>query len=141
MERAMESRKPRLDWIDNLRWLVIVLVVLVHVCVTYSGLGGWYYKEETSLDLASVLVFFAFELFSQAFFMGFLFLLAGYFVPAAYDRKGAGRFVLDRLARLGAPAAVFVLVLHPLTELIKKSFLRPPPRSAALPGFYGVYFG
>jgi len=141
MERAMESRKPRLDWIDNLRWLVIVLVVLVHVCVTYSGLGGWYYKEETSLDLASVLVFFAFELFSQAFFMGFLFLLAGYFVPAAYDRKGAGRFVLDRLARLGAPAAIFVLVLHPLTELIKKSFLRPPLRWADIPGFYGWYFG
>jgi uncharacterized membrane protein YcfT len=107
MEHAMLSRKPRLDWIDNLRWLVIVLVVLVHVCVTYSGLGSWYYHEEARLDVASQIVFLAFELFSQAFFMGFLFLLAGYFVPAAYTAR-AGRFVVDRLARLGAPTAVFV---------------------------------
>ncbi len=141
MEREMVSAKPRLDWIDNLRWLVIVLVVLVHVCVTYSGLGSWYYHEENRLDVASQIVFFAFELFSQAFFMGFLFLLAGYFVPAACDRKGAGRFAVDRLVRLGAPTAVFVFVLHPLTESIKKAFLQPPLRWADIPGFYGWYFG
>jgi hypothetical protein len=141
MERAMLSARPRLDWIDNLRWLVIVLVVLVHVCVTYSGLGGWYYKEETSLDLAATLVFFAFELFSQSFFMGFLFLLAGWFVPTAYDRKGAGRFAVDRLARLGGPTLVFMFLLHPLTELIKKSFLQPPLRLADIPAFYRWYVG
>ncbi len=141
MEQAMVSARPRLDWIDNLRWLVIVLVVLVHVAVTYSGLGSWYYHEEARLDVASQIVFFAFELFSQAFFMGFLFLLAGYFVPAAYDRKGAGRFALDRLVRLGAPTAVFVFVLHPLTEFIKKAFLRPPLRWADIPVFFGEYFG
>ena len=141
MELALPSRKPRLDWIDNLRWLVIVLVVLVHVCVTYSGLGSWYYHEGVKLDLAGTIVFFAFELWSQSFFMGFLFLLAGYFVPAAYDRKGAGRFTLDRLLRLGAPTAVFIFVLHPLTELIKKSFLRPPLRWADIPAFFKWYFG
>jgi len=141
MERAMASPRPRLAWIDNLRWLVIVLVVLVHVCVTYSGLGGWYYKEGARLDLAGTLVFFAFELFCQAFFMGFLFLLAGWFVPAAYDRKGFGGFLRDRLFRLGVPTLVFVFVLHPLTELIKKAFLRPPLRLADIPAFYEWYAG
>jgi len=141
MEQAIASRKPRLDWVDNLRWLMIVLVVLVHVCVTYSGLGSWYYKEEIKLDLASQLVFYSYELFSQAFFMGFLFLLAGWFVPSAYDRKGAGRFVLDRLLRLGVPTLVFMFVLHPLTEFIKKAFLRPPLRLADVPAFFRWYFG
>jgi hypothetical protein len=137
----MVSARPRLAWIDNLRWLVIVMVVLVHVCVTYSGLGSWYYHEEARLDVASQVVFYAYEIFSQSFFMGFLFLLAGYFVPAAYDRKGAGRFVLDRLFRLGAPTLVFMFVLHPLTELIKKAFLRPPLRWAHVPEFYRGYLG
>ncbi len=141
MERAMVSARPRLDWIDNLRWLVIVLVVLVHVCVTYSGLGSWYYHEESRLDVASQIVFFAFELFSQAFFMGFLFLLAGYFVPTAYDRKGAGRFMVDRLVRLGVPILVFMFVLHPLTEFIKSAFLRPPLRLADIPAFYARLVG
>jgi glucan biosynthesis protein C len=139
MERAMESRKPRLDWIDNLRWLVIVLVVLVHVCVTYSGLGSWYYHEEIRLDAVSQIVFYAFEIFSQSFFMGFLFLLAGRFVPAAYDRKGVGRFVLDRLVRLGVPTLVFMFLLHPLTTLIKGLFLEPPVRAADILTFYKGY--
>jgi hypothetical protein len=43
--------------------------------------------------------------------------------------------------RLGAPTAVFVLVLHPVTDLIKKSFLRPPLHWADIPRFYGWYFG
>jgi hypothetical protein len=137
----MVSARPRLDWIDNLRWLVIVMVVLVHVCATYSGLGSWYYHEEARLDVASQLVFYAYEIFSQSFFMGFLFLLAGYFVPSAYDRKGAGRFVVDRLVRLGVPTAVFMLVLHPLTELIKKAFLEPPLRLADVSAFFGWYVG
>ena len=141
VERAMAVQKPRLDWIDNLRWLMIVMVVLVHVCVTYSGLGGWYYKEGQKLDLAATIVFFAYELWSQAFFMGFLFLLAGYFVPAAYDRKGAGRFALDRLVRLGAPTVVFMFVLHPLTELIKGLFLRPSLRAADVAAFFMRYLG
>jgi glucan biosynthesis protein C len=133
--------KPRLAFIDNLRWLVIVMVVLVHVCVTYSGLGGWYYKEGNALDLGSRLVFYAFELFSQSFFMGLLFLLAGAFVPGAYDRKGFGRFSLDRLVRLGVPTAVFMFILHPLTELIKGLFLRPPVRLAQVAAFYKSYIG
>jgi len=139
MEREMVSRKARLGWIDNLRWLVIVLVVLVHVCVTYSGLGSWYYHEEIRLDAVSQIVFYAFEIFSQSFFMGFLFLLAGHFVPAAYDRKGVGRFVLDRLVRLGVPTLVFMFVLHPLTMLLRGFFLEPPVRAADILAFYKGY--
>ncbi len=146
MEQKMELRtanlaKPRLAWIDNLRWLVIVMVVVIHVCATYSGIGSWYYHEEARLDAPSLVAFFAYELFSQAFFMGFLFLLAGYFVPRAYERKGFGRFALDRLVRLGAPTAVFMFVLHPLTEFIKKAFLKPPLHMADVAGFFKWYLG
>jgi glucan biosynthesis protein C len=143
MEQRLEKQmeKPRLAFIDNLRWLVIVMVVVIHICATYSGLGGWYYHEEAQLDVPSLAVFFAYESFSQAFFMGFLFLLAGYFVPAAYDRKGFGRFALERLLRLGVPTVVFVFILHPLTEFIKKLFLRPPLRAADIAAFFKWFIG
>jgi hypothetical protein len=139
MEREMVLQKPRLAWVDNLRWLVIVMVVVIHVCATYSGIGSWYYHEPAPLDVASLLVFFAYESFSQAFFMGFLFLLAGAFVPGAYDRKGAGRFIMDRLFRLGGPTLVFMFILHPLTECIKGQFLKPPVRVADILAFYKGY--
>jgi glucan biosynthesis protein C len=51
------------------------------------------------------------------------FFLAGTFVPGSYDRKGAGKFAVDRLVRLGVPTLCFMLLLHPLTEIIRDGFL------------------
>ncbi len=110
--------RTRMDFVDNIRWMVIAMVVLIHACVTYSGLGSWYYHENVVLDVASKLVFYAYEIFSQAFFMGILFFIAAVFVPGACDRKGPRRFITDRLVRLGIPTLVFMLVLHPFTMSI-----------------------
>jgi fucose 4-O-acetylase-like acetyltransferase len=52
---------------------------------------------------------------NQAYFMGFLFLLAGYFTPGSLERKGYARFLSDRFLRLGVPLLVFGLILGPLT--------------------------
>ena len=43
----------RLPWIDHLRTLVVVLVVNLHACVTYSHVGDWYLKSEHEPALAS----------------------------------------------------------------------------------------
>jgi len=104
----------RLPFIDNLRWVMIMLVVSMHSAVTYSHLGGWYYKEDPAPAPLMTLGFATYQVFLQAFFMGFLFLLAGYFVPGAYDRKGLGRFLRDRAVRLGIPALIYMLVIQPL---------------------------
>jgi hypothetical protein len=45
-----------------------------------------------------------------------LFLVAGLLTPPSLDRKGPGRFIRDRLLRLGVPFAVFALLLWPLLE-------------------------
>ena len=42
--------------------------------------------------------------------MGFFFLLAGYFTPASYERKGAGAFLTDRFVRLGIPLIMPTLI-------------------------------
>lgn len=103
----------RLLFIDNLRWLMIVLVVTVHAAVTYSKVGSWYYTEPAKLSSFVLLAFVFYETHLQAFFMGLLFLIAGYFVPGSFDRKGAGRFLTDRAMRLGVPTAIYALVVHP----------------------------
>lgn len=43
VQNKMETKSPRLLFIDNLRWLMIILVVIMHLNVTYSSLGSWYY--------------------------------------------------------------------------------------------------
>jgi len=128
-------------FIDNLRWLVIGMVVVMHACVTYSGLGSWYYKEPSALGPASKLVFSVYQSFAQAFFMGLLFLIGAYFIPRAYDRKGFGRFVRDRLFRLGVPTLVYMLVLNPLIALIMAAFKGQPLTAAAVGAQYARYVG
>jgi glucans biosynthesis protein C len=110
----------RLAWIDNIRWTMIAMVVLMHTCVTYSGMGSWFYNETLQQDIASTLVFSIYQTFAQAFFMGLLFFLAGTLVPKAYDRKGFLRFVGDRAVRLGVPSLVFMLLLNPLANVIRE---------------------
>jgi glucan biosynthesis protein C len=49
---------------------------------------------------------------NQAFFMGFFFTLSSYFRPGSLDRRGAGRYLTDRLKRLGIPMLFYALVLN-----------------------------
>jgi len=117
------TSKPRLYYIDNLRWLMIIFVVVMHVNVTYGNIGSWYYTEKAKLDMFQTIFFGIYASFTQAYFMGLLFFIAGYFVPSSYDHKGFGKFFKERLIRLGIPTLIFMLILHPLTLIILNHFL------------------
>jgi hypothetical protein len=95
-----------------LRVALTALVVFHHAAITYGAAGGWYLREAPE-GSSHLLVLFVTA--NQAFFMGFFFLIAGYFTPASYDRKGPWRFAADRLLRLGLPLLAFGFVLDPLT--------------------------
>ncbi|HVU95574.1 MAG TPA: acyltransferase family protein [Puia sp.] len=112
---AARGHAVRLPFIDNLRWVMIVLVVAMHAAVTYGIPGLWYYTEAAPLSRGEQLFFYAFAFFTKTFRMGILFFIAGYFVPGAYDRKGAGPYLRDRAYRLGLPTLLFMLILSPVT--------------------------
>ena len=124
-------RPERLLYIDNLRLFMIVLVLVQHAAVTYSGLGSWYYIEGAHLDRLSSLLFGVYQAMTQSYFMGLLFLIAGYFVPGAYDRKGFGKFIKDRSIRLGIPALIYMLVIHPFIVYAVLASQWTTPRPAA----------
>jgi surface polysaccharide O-acyltransferase-like enzyme len=108
----------RINWLDNLRVTVIILVVILHTAVTYSGMGGWYYQENEKVDMLST-IFFAFYLtFTQAYFMSLLFLVSGYFTQMSLVRKGTPRFIRGRLFRLGVPLLIFILLIHPFAVFL-----------------------
>jgi surface polysaccharide O-acyltransferase-like enzyme len=99
--------------VDNIRVLLTILVILHHLMITYAGTGRWYYNEGRQ-DAFTGYAGGWFCSINQAYFMGLFLLISAYFVPGSYDRKGPGRFLKDRLIRLGIPLAVFSWVLHPL---------------------------
>jgi hypothetical protein len=104
----------RTYFIDRLRVVLTALVILHHTAITYGGSGGWFYREVTDGGTPTSLLLTVFCAVNQSFFMGMFFLLAGYFTPAALERKGAGRFMQERLVRLGIPLLAFGFVLGPL---------------------------
>jgi peptidoglycan/LPS O-acetylase OafA/YrhL len=109
---ASATTYPRLRYVDNLRTALTALVVIHHAALGYSNIPGWFYVEpptDSSATLLDVLI-----LLNQAFFMGAFFLISALFVPASYDRKGAERFLAERLLRLGVPLLIWLLVLRPL---------------------------
>ncbi|MCA9872012.1 MAG: acyltransferase family protein [Anaerolineales bacterium] len=114
---AAAQERVRLTFIDHLRAALVILVVLHHLAIVYGeGISFWYVDPPSSASLVGfALVLFV--LFNQAWFMGALFLLAGYFTPASFERKGLGAFLKGRLIRLGIPLVVWIFLLNPLANI------------------------
>lgn len=102
----------KLLYIDNIKILLTILVVLHHTFIAYSSSEGWYYNQETSLLGVRILATACISI-NQSFFMGFFFLLAAYFSRSSYSRKGISKFIKDRLIRLGTPILFYSFILTP----------------------------
>jgi glucan biosynthesis protein C len=104
----IKKQPERLYFIDNVRVWIIILVVAHHAGQAFGPTGGFWFFHNTE----QVRMLDAFFYVNASFFMGLLFLISGYFSAFSYDRKGAGRFLKDRLRRIGIPLLFFALVVN-----------------------------
>jgi glucans biosynthesis protein C len=108
----------RLPWIDHVRTFVIILMVNLHACISYSHVGDWYFMSDHEPTMAEKVPFIVWQGHLQAFFMGLLFFISGYFAHLSLGRRGAAQFLRERLFRLGLPALLYMLVIHPFILLV-----------------------
>ena len=127
--RPVAVSSSRSAWIDNLRTAVVLLVVNMHACVTYSHVGSWYVMESPEPDLSVKIPFLYWQGHLQAFFMGLLFFLAGVFAHGACARRGPASFVRERLLRLGAPALFYMVLIQPFINYVLMRQPNWPPSS------------
>jgi peptidoglycan/LPS O-acetylase OafA/YrhL len=116
-QAAPPPPQARLPWVDNLRTFIILLVVNMHACVTYSHVGSWYIMEPDEPAMPLKIGFLFWQGHLQSFFMGLLFFISGVFSNSSLNRRGATGFIRERLLRLGAPALLYMLLLHPFMVL------------------------
>lgn len=133
-----KAKAGRLLYIDNIRVFLTVLVILHHLMIVYSGNGSWIYNENLQ-DAVTSTVGRWFCSVNQSFFMGLFLFISAYFVPGSYDRKGPGRFLVERLIRLGIPLAVYGWVIRPLW--IYQTWSLPGPFWTWYRGEYFRVFG
>lgn len=97
------------------------MVIIHHAAQAYGPTGGsWSVKDPATSDW-----FRPFYTVNAAVGLGILFLLAGFFLPRSYERKGPRRFLTERWARIGVPLVFFVLVVN--VPLVYLASGRPDP--------------
>ncbi|HEY1870652.1 MAG TPA: acyltransferase family protein, partial [Chitinophagaceae bacterium] len=112
---SVSQKKPgaKIVYIDHLKVILIILVVLHHAFITYGAPGSWYFQQKET-SLAALFPMTVFVATNQSFFMGFFFFLSALFVEPSYRKKRATRFLSDRLKRLGLPLIFYSLILSPV---------------------------
>lgn len=102
--------------IDNLKVILIGLIIAIHGVVGYVGYDQfWSYADvqEVTLLPATESILFVLIVPFALFMIALLFLIAGLLSRRSLDRKGPGRFAADRLLRLGMPFVVFTVGVWP----------------------------
>ncbi|MEW6181859.1 MAG: acyltransferase family protein [Bacillota bacterium] len=125
---------PRLLYINNLRIVLIILIIMLHTAITYGASGSWYYSEPAT-DMVPVVLLTLFCAVVQSFALGLFFMLSGYFTPGSYSRKGAGAYLRDRFIRLGIPLVVYYFMINPLIVYIL--YVRCMGKSIPFENFFG----
>jgi peptidoglycan/LPS O-acetylase OafA/YrhL len=111
---AAARSAARVSYLDNLRILLTTLVVLHHLAIGYGAAGDWYYNEDGPIAMVSVILMTLFIAINQSFFMGMFFMMSSYVTPGSVERKGAGKYLVDRLKRLGIPLLFYTFAIQPL---------------------------
>ena len=125
------STKTRVLFFDQIKALMIGLVIAVHVTLAFgmSWMGVRIPTEGSASPLFEVTCGL-FIYLCNTFFMCMLFLISGYFVPRSVHKKGIARYLKDRLLRIGVPFLVGLLFINNASILLGK--LSPASPSAEL---------
>jgi peptidoglycan/LPS O-acetylase OafA/YrhL len=106
----MEQGNVRITGFDALRFVMVVLVIMLHAAMTYMMfVPEWWYviDDNKSFGMALLVVFL------DSFPMSALFFLAGYFAPPSLAKRGTAQFLHDKFMRIGLPWIIGVLLVAP----------------------------
>ena len=102
----------RKHWIDNLRWVTVLLVLFYHVIYffnnkgVFGGIGGFgtFPEAQQYQDVVMYILY--------PFFMPLLFLLAGISARYALEKKSAKEWFRARTRKLLVPGTIGLFVFH-----------------------------
>jgi hypothetical protein len=105
----------RHSYLDNLKVVLIAAIIAAHGVLGYSEAAWWSYADVREVTISPITEATLLVVLGPVglFVIALLFLVAGLLAPASLERKGAKRYVRDRLLRLGVPFVLFTIVLQP----------------------------
>jgi hypothetical protein len=121
----------RLSHLDNLKIYLTILVIFHHTAIAYGSVGDWgdWLVVDPAVDQISPIILAFFNAINQSYFMSVFFLLAGYFTPRSFEKKGGRGFIQDRLIRLGIPILFYTTIIFNINVYLADRFIRHVPFS------------
>jgi peptidoglycan/LPS O-acetylase OafA/YrhL len=117
---AAASTAPRVAFLDNVRYLMVLLVVVYHAVAAYASIAPHWQVHDT----VSMAADYTRELL-DVFMMPVLFFVAGYFALPSLQKNGAREFLKDKVKRLLIPWALAVLIFLPIVTYDRPGHIRP----------------
>jgi len=111
----LQRTPKRLFYIDNLRYLMVLLVVIVHGACAYANIFPWWCVMEVN---EYRWFFNNLMLLLMVFLMPVLYFFAGYFGISSLQRKGTPTFLKNKLLRLGLPLLIIIPIVSPTYSYI-----------------------
>lgn len=103
----------RVNYIDNLRTIVVSLLIVYHLAMAYNSWGETnYIFFERVNPIASIVVFMS------PWFMPLMFLLAGVSASFSIRKRGYSSFIKERFIRLGIPLMVGIIIINPVLSFV-----------------------
>lgn len=104
-------------YIDNLRWITILLLIPYHAAMAWNiwGEPNYIYFKGDAI-ISSIVVFLS------PYFMPLMFLLAGISAKFALQKRTAGQYVLERFKKLMIPFVFGTTLIMPLMAYIADKF-------------------
>lgn len=109
-----DQSSNRVIFLDNIRYLMVVFVLVMHAAGSYTNAGWWYVydpKENTSFFSLIILLL-------DTFIMPTLFFIAGYFALPNIEKKGTIFFLKGKFLRLGIPWLICIIFAAPVMDYI-----------------------
>ena len=109
---SQSSTDTRRHDFDALRAVAILLGVLLHVLLSYMGLGGFWPVDDDVAEHADTVLHFI-----HGFRMHVFFLMSGFFTAMLWRKRGLWMTFRHRFMRVFLPLVVGIYTIVPLTEL------------------------
>lgn len=107
--------QKRLYFLDNLRTVLIFLVVLIHAGIVYEPIleSTWIVTDPAKSSGIGII-----RMYMDLFVMFIMFFISGYFIPTSIKNNTSQEFVISKIKRIIVPWAIAVLTLIPAYKVI-----------------------
>lgn len=112
----MENK--RLNYLDNIRWITVILVVVYHIIYLFNNSG-----VISNINVKGIPVMDSFLIFVYPWFMCLLFVIAGISSRYSLEKRADKEFIKDRAQRILVPSLLGIFIYGWISSLITSQYV------------------